>query len=181
MSAAPASRIHSVARRLSLPAAALALTVAAAAAGALEPGDAAPDFVLPRLDAPGELHLSDLKGRWVYLDFWASWCAPCRESFPWMNRLAGDPAFGGLRIVAVGLDRDRSDAEAFLRRYPPAFAVTWDGDRRATPGAYGVETLPAAYLIDPDGVVRYVHEGYGAHDLPSLRRRLDALTAATPD
>lgn len=159
---------------------ALVLLCAVATAGAVEPGEAAPDFELPRLDAPGTLRLSELKGRWIYLDFWTSWCTPCRESFPWMNRLAAGPAPGGLRVVAVSLDRDRADAAAFLRRHNPAFAVAWDGGRE-TADAYGFEGLPAAYLIGPDGVVRYLHEGYRARDLASLRRRLEAAIAAAPD
>lgn len=157
--------------------AALLLAFAIGTAGAIEPGEPAPDFELPRLDAPGTLRLSEFSGRWLYLDFWASWCAPCRESFPWMNRLADAPANGGLQVIAVGLDRDRGRAEAFLRRHAPAFAVVWDDGRR-TAGAYGVAALPAAYLIDPAGIVRYVHEGYDARDLPSLRRRLRAVIDA---
>jgi peroxiredoxin len=177
----PAHRIHAIRGALFTRAAALLLAAAATTAAAVEPGEMAPDFTLPRLDTSGELRLSDLRGRWVYLDFWASWCAPCRESFPWMNRLTDDPAFGGVQILTVGLDRERADAEVFLRRHRPVFAVTWDGARRTVSNAYGVDALPAAYLIDPDGIVRHAHEGYRARDLKSLRRRLTAAIAAAAD
>jgi thiol-disulfide isomerase/thioredoxin len=155
-------------------AAGLLLLLASAATHAIEVGDPAPAFELPRLDGDGELTLAELRGRWVYLDFWASWCVPCRESFPWMNRLASGAAPGDLRVVAVGLDRERDDAEAFLRRYPAEFAVVWDGDWR-TPEAYGVETMPSSYLIDPEGVVRFVHRGFRAADKKRLRQHLAAV------
>lgn len=152
-------------------AAGLLLLLAAPTARSLEVGEAAPGFELPRLDGAGELTLAELRGRWVYLDFWASWCVPCRESFPWMSRLASGGAPGDLRVVAIGVDRERDAAEAFLRRYPADFPVVWDGDWR-TPEAYGVETMPSSYLIDPDGIVRFIHRGFRAADKKRLRRHL---------
>lgn len=152
----------------------LLLLLGSATVRALEVGDPAPGFELPRLDAPGELALTELAGHWVYVDFWASWCAPCRDSFAWMNRLVAGAAPGNLRVVAVGLDRERADAEAFLRRYPADFAVVWDGDWR-TPERWGIEAMPSSYLIGPDGTVRFVHRGFRAADKNRLRRHLAAV------
>ena len=153
--------------------AALLLPATAGAEDGLAVGDPAPAFELPRLDGDGTLGPADFEGDWLYVDFWASWCAPCRDSFPWMNRLADGGAPGDLRIVAVGLDRERADAEAFLRRYPADFPVVWDGDW-TTPAAYGVETMPSSYLIGPDGTVRFVHRGFREKDAARLREALAA-------
>jgi len=77
-------------------------------------------------------NLSDYQGKVVILDFWASWCVPCRRSFPWMNEMQNKYGDDGLVIVAVNLDSEVSDAEAFLERYPADFSIYYG--RRAPPG-----------------------------------------------
>lgn len=148
--------------------------------GAIGVGDRAPAFELPRLEGPGTLSLSDFRGDWLYVDFWASWCKPCRKSFAWMNRMTDGAAPGDLRIVAVGLDRDRADAEAFLRRYPAAFPVVWDENWR-TPERWGLGIMPSSYLVDPDGIVRFVHHGFREVDRKRLRQRLSRVIAREGD
>lgn len=154
----------------------LLLTAVSFAAQAVEVGEPAPGFELPRLGGDGQVRLADLEGHWVYVDFWASWCAPCRESFPWMNRLAASDEHGDLRIVAVGVDRKRSNAEAFDKKYESDFPVVWDSEQKM-PEAYGVKAMPSSYLIGPDGVVRYVHFGFRASDKKLLWRELAAVIA----
>lgn len=114
---------------------------------------AVPSFAQSRLD------LKNLRGRVVYVDFWASWCTPCRESFPWMKALESTYGSQGLSVVAVDLDHDRADAQRFLRAFRPNFAVISDpGGKLAE--RFNVIGMPTSILIDRQGKVRYVHVGF---------------------
>jgi cytochrome c biogenesis protein CcmG/thiol:disulfide interchange protein DsbE len=136
----------------------MALTLIAGVVGATEVGEPAPPFSLPTAD--GEtLALPDLRGRAVYVDFWASWCAPCRRSFPWMNEMQQRYGDRGLTIIAINVDRRRADAEQFLQTNAARFAVVYD-DRGATPQAYSVKGMPSSYLIDARGTVIDVEIGF---------------------
>ena len=142
----------------------LVLLVAAVAAlrtapaAAVEPGQPAPQV---RLDIPGAPNLDALKGQVVYLDFWASYCGPCRRSFPWMNEMQARYGTRGLRVIGVNLDGKRADAERFLAQVPAQFAIAYDpsGD---SPRRYAVKAMPTSVLIGPDGRVLRVHSGF--HD-----------------
>ena len=99
------------------------------------------------------------KGKVVYLDFWASWCTPCKLSFPWMNELARTYAQRGLVVVAVNVDHDREAANQFLHDMPAVFPVIYDPDGKIAE-RYKVKDMPTTILIGRDGAVRYVHEGF---------------------
>jgi len=142
-----------------------------ASALALSRGEPAPDFTLR--DAGGRsVTLSSLRGRMVYLDFWASWCGPCRQSFPWMD--AAQRRFGRDRLVvlAVNVDEDAGAATDFLREHPAGFTVVFDARGRVAE-RYALPGMPASFLIGPDGRVRRTHLGFRAGD----GERLDALLA----
>jgi cytochrome c biogenesis protein CcmG/thiol:disulfide interchange protein DsbE len=137
-----------------------ALSLIAGLAGATGVGEQAPPFSLPT--AHGDtVALPELRGRIVYVDFWASWCAPCRRSFPWMNELQQRYGDHGLTIVAINVDRRRADADQFLQGNTAHFAVVYD-DRGATPLSYSVKGMPSSYLIDARGIVVDVEQGF--HD-----------------
>ena len=136
-------------------------------AAALQKGDAAPDFQVQ--GASGPMHLSDFKGNTVYLDFWASWCGPCKQSFPWMNEIQAKYKDKGLRILAVNVDKKASDAAKFLERVPAAFAIGFDG-AGDVPRIYSVKAMPTSLLIAPDGRVLEVHAGF-AEDERAERER----------
>lgn len=138
-------------------------------AWALQAGDAAPDFALSGTSEP--LQLSGLRGQWVYVDFWASWCPPCRQAFPWMNDMHERYAAQGLRILAVNVDKHTSDAEAFLRQTPARFTVLFDNTGQ-TPKAYGIKTMPTSMLIHPQGQVAWVHAGFKLDDRPVLEQKI---------
>lgn len=108
-------------------------------------------------DAP--LDLNGLRGRVVYLDFWASWCGPCRSSFPWMQTLKDNYGDKGLVVVAVNLDSKRKDADRFLDSFHPTFDVRFDpkGDLAEI---YKVQGMPTSVLIDRHGVTRFTHTGF---------------------
>jgi cytochrome c biogenesis protein CcmG, thiol:disulfide interchange protein DsbE len=141
----------------------------ASPAAALDPGSKAPDF---ELAAPsGKLKLSDLKGQFVYLDFWASWCGPCKQSFPWMNSLQDKFSSKGLKVVGISVDKKQDEAKQFLKEVPATFAVAFD-DSGSTPKAYGVKGMPTSLLIGPDGTVLFVHQSFKDSDKADIENKI---------
>jgi cytochrome c biogenesis protein CcmG/thiol:disulfide interchange protein DsbE len=119
--------------------------------------------------------LSAYKGKVVYLDFWASWCVPCRESFPWMNDMQRQYASQGLVIVAVNLDQVHDDAETFLQKYQPEFTVRFDPAGHLAQD-FKVRGMPTSALLGRDGKVLLVHEGFRSKDEDTLEQSIrDAL------
>jgi len=105
------------------------------------------------------LDLSAYEGKVVVLDFWASWCVPCRRSFPWLNAMREKYGDDGLVIIGVNVDRDRSEAERFLAEYPAEFTIFYDTEGRYA-SEYGVEAMPSSYVFGRDGELRVRHLGF---------------------
>ncbi len=101
--------------------------------------------------AAAPLDLAGLQGRVVYLDFWASWCGPCRQSFPWMQTMMSAYEAQGLTVVAVNLDTDRADAGRFLAQFKPTFDVRFD-PKGEFAESYRIAGMPSSVLIDRPGV-----------------------------
>jgi len=143
----------------------------AASAAAVQVGETLPARWLDSAQGPQPLVAG--QARLTYVDFWASWCGPCKQSFPWMNEMHGRFAGSGLRILAVNVDARRTDAEQFLSRQPADFAVVFDRD-----GAFAktvdVKTMPTSFLLDARGKVIFVHQGFNPKD----REPLEAAIAA---
>jgi thiol-disulfide isomerase/thioredoxin len=137
----------------------LALAAAPALAKTTKSAPVAPAFTLPGLQ--GEVTLGSLRGKAVLVDFWASWCGPCRQSFPWMNGLQKRYGDKGLAIVAVNLDKDRELASHFLAEVPAAFTVAFDPSGK-TAESYRVKALPTTFLVSPDGKLLLTHTGFDA-------------------
>lgn len=133
-----------------------------------------------------ELNLIGLEGQAITLaagpakvtlvDFWASWCAPCRLSFPWMNKLHDRFREQGLRVVAINLDRRRDDAVRFLAAHPARFEIALDPTAKAAT-ALNVQAMPTSMLVRKDGTILWIHRGFRESDVEGLERRiLEALT-----
>lgn len=155
--------------------AAVAALLASATGWALPQGAAAPSCTVLALDSGKALNLADYKGQVVYLDFWASWCGPCRESFPFMNELQHELGGKGLHIIAISVDKTAADAQRFLLRYPAQFTTVLDTSG-ACPAAYRLEGMPSSYLIARDGTVRRLLVGFHDSDKAAVRQQvLEAL------
>lgn len=129
----------------------------------------ASDFDLP--GKQGNVKLSSSKGKLVYLDFWASWCGPCKQSFPWMNAMQEKYQSQGLEIIAVNLDENNEDAQKFLAGTPAKFTVAFDS-KGQTPTQYGVKGMPTSYLIGRDGKIILQHMGFNAADRDKLEQKI---------
>ena len=152
----------------------LIITLCTGLAHAENINQTAPDF-----DLPGKLavvRLSDNKGKVVYLDFWASWCGPCKQSFPWMNAMQEKYKNNGFEIIAVNLDANNEDAQKFLISTMAKFTVAFDS-KGQTPIKYGVKGMPTSYLIDRDGKIVMQHMGFNASDRENLEKKIQNLLA----
>ena len=146
-----------------------------ATALAVAPGAPVPNVSAPQLLEPTRsLQLSSLRGSVVYVDFWASWCVPCRLSMPTLDRLYRKYGDQGLRVVGVNKDVTGSDAERFLSRVKVSFPLVADRDD-AIAKAFDVQAMPSGYLIDRKGVVRYVHRGFTDETASALTHEIEAL------
>ena len=132
----------------------------------------APDFELPT--KTGSVSLQSLRGQVVYVDFWASWCKPCRKSFPWMNALQGKYGDKGLQIVAVNVDSDPQQVTRFLEKYPADFVVAYDADGKVA-SQYQVKGMPSSYLIDKQGNIHAQHIGFREEDKASVESQIKRL------
>lgn len=157
----------------------LAMAAMASPALAVQPGEPAPAFQGTPLTGRAGIRLEDYAGKVVYLDFWASWCAPCRLSLPWMERLHRDYHAAGLEIIAVNVDEKSADARRFLKQFPVGFPVLAD-PKGEIATLYDVQDMPSSYLIDRRGVVRAVHRGFKRGDTGRLGATIATLLRETP-
>ena len=128
------------------------------------------------VDASSSLDLGALHGRVVYLDFWASWCGPCKQAFPWMESMKTAYAAQGLEIVTVNLDSKRADADKFLEQFHPTFDVRFD-PKGELAELYKVHGMPSSLLIDRQGVTRFSHVGFRPIDAAVYEGQLRELLA----
>lgn len=145
-------------------------------ADATEVGQPAPQFTLPTLQQGQSMALKDKVGKVIYLDFWASWCAPCRTSFPLLNKLHEKLKAQGFEVVGVNLDEDKAKAEKFLQEIPVNFTVLHDG-KGEWADQYVVESMPTSFIIDKQGVVQHIHHGFTASDIDELEQKVTQLLA----
>ena len=119
-------------------------------------------------------------GKVTLVDFWASWCAPCKESFPSYAQLQTDYASRGLVIVAVSVDQNAAAFDAFVKKMAPAFATLRDKNQQLV-REVKVPAMPTCYLLGRDGRVRFVHQGFhGAGTEHDIRQEIDLLLTENP-
>jgi cytochrome c biogenesis protein CcmG/thiol:disulfide interchange protein DsbE len=136
-------------------------------------GSAAPALEVPTPDGKKKLSLSDYAGKVVIVDFWATWCQPCRESFPAYQSLVDE--FGGKVVVlAVSVDEAPTDIAAFAKSTGAKFPVAWDEGQSAA-GSYQPPKMPSSFIVDKHGIVRFVHGGFSPGDERELRNELRSL------
>lgn len=139
-----------------------AALAAVAGAPATVAGTSAPDFVLPARDGTS-VRLSDLKGQVVMVNFWATWCGPCRQEMPLLGQLQTKYEPLGFTVLGVNVEPDSEAAKAWLKGVAVDFPILFDR-RNAVAESFGVEGMPSSVFIDRTGNVRYVHRGYKPGD-----------------
>ena len=157
-------------------AAALAI---ASTASALAPGDAPPAIDMP--DQQGaKVDLKQLQGKVVLIDFWASWCGPCRQEMPVLEELHKKYAKQGLVIVGINIDNNPKKMNNFLKGTPATFRIVHDRKLNVA-SKYEPATMPSSYFVGRDGKIRYVHEGFRKKDAAELEERIKTLLAEPTD
>jgi len=124
------------------------------------PGSAAPNFTL-KSNADKNIKLSELRGQVVMINFWATWCAPCRQEMPLLNRIYEQYRKTGFVLLGVNIDDKPETAKALAQQLGISFPVLFDTDKQVSQG-YNVDAMPSTILIDRSGKVRYIHRGYRA-------------------
>jgi len=134
----------------------------------------APLFSLPDIYSGENKTLEDYKGKVIYLDFWASWCGPCRQSLPLLNELRDELGSEYFEVIAINLDQNPEDGKRFLQKYPVNYPVLTD-TTGSTPQKYQLSGMPTSYLIDQNGEIQGVHEGFRSSDIDKIRKAVQTL------
>lgn len=116
------------------------------------------------------------KGKVIYLDFWASWCIPCRQSFPWMNEMQHKYAEQGLKIITVNVDADKANAAEFLADYPAKFDVIYD-PKGYIARQFKLPGMPSSLLYDRQGNIVANHVGFNDAKKMKYQQSIEALLA----
>ena len=135
---------------------------------------------LTLLNGESAKKLDELKGKVIYIDFWASWCPPCVKSFPFMNQLNNELKDQGLHVIGVNLDEKVSDAEKFLERYPVQFSVLADPSKQCAKELQ-VMAMPTSVIIDKNGKIRHIHKGFRMDESEKLRSLVTELLQEAPE
>lgn len=170
--------LRSESRRTRLWLVAFAAVLAAPLApAALKQGDVFPDVTAHKLEGPLP---GSLKGKVVLVDFWASWCGPCAQSFPALEDLYQRYKDRGLVILAVSVDEKAGDMQAFLKKHPATFPVVRDAEHKLV-AAVDVATMPSSFVLDTTGKVRFVHAGFrGDSTRKEYAQEIESLLKEAP-
>jgi thiol-disulfide isomerase/thioredoxin len=123
-----------------------------------------------------DLHLNTFRGKVIYLDFWASWCGPCKQSFPWLDGLVREYGSQNFVVIGVNVDKDRDRADRFLNETPADFSIVYDPQGKLAT-AYKIAGMPGGVLIDRAGHVRFQHAGFSEKQKGIYEEQLQSLLA----
>lgn len=151
----------------------LLATLATATLGASAGSGPAPDFTLPARDG-GKVSLDQLKGQVVMLNFWASWCGPCRQEMPLLDQMHKRYGPLGFTLLGVNVEASGEDAEQWLAQTPVSFPILFDRENKVSK-LYDVNAMPSTVFIDRQGNVRYLHRGYKPGDEGEYLNQIRAL------
>lgn len=151
------------------------LSIFSLSAMAISVGEVAPAFELPGDVAP--IKLSAYKGKVLYVDFWASWCGPCKQSFPWLNEMQSKYGAKGFQVIGINVDAKTAEAKTFLNDVPAKFTVAYD-DKGVTPKQFGIKGMPSSVLIDVNGKVIAQHTGFKDADKAQLEQAIQQALSA---
>ncbi|MEM7020040.1 MAG: TlpA disulfide reductase family protein [Pseudomonadota bacterium] len=151
----------------------IGLLLCSVSSHALKAGDPAPEFTQPYLLKDGELSLSEYQGKVVYVDFWASWCPPCRIAMPLINELRTELVDKGeaFEVIGVNVDQEVEDGKKFLDKYPVSFPTVSDIEGKL-PEQYQVKGMPSSFLIDQKGAIYKVHTGFRKSDFEKIKAEI---------
>ena len=138
----------------------------------------APDFTLPTRDG-GTVSLQELRGQVVMINFWASWCGPCRQEFPVLDEMYRKYRPMGFTLVGINVESETADAERFLAKTPISFPIAWDRANDVS-GDYGVSAMPTTLIVDRKGNVRWLHRAYKPGDENEYLNQVRAMLREAP-
>ncbi len=162
-----------------LPATALlALLACVSLSGATGAAPAAPDFKLANR-AGGEITLAELRGQVVMINFWASWCGPCRQEFPALDEMYRKYKPMGFTMVGINVESEKADAERFLGMRPVTFPILFDPQNTVS-GSYGVKAMPTTVIVDRQGRLRWQHMAYKPGDEAKYIEQIRAMVREKP-
>lgn len=129
---------------------------------------------LPGLQGEGQVSLEDFRGKVVYIDFWASWCGPCRKAMPMYESMYQEIGTEYFELLAINLDEDRQDALKFMKQHPVSYPVLTDPSG-ATAEAWGLKVMPTSFLLDTSGRVVKAYPGFETSHMKDIRHDIDKL------
>lgn len=152
------------------------LLLGASSAFAAQEGQPIPQCEAVQSEGVAPLDFNAYKGKVLLIDFWATWCPPCKKSMPFLNNLRNERLQEGFEIIAINVDEDSDEAKQFLAAHPVDYKIAFDRKGHC-PGIFEVKAMPSSYLVDKTGKIRKVHLGFRDEDQAMLRDQISALLA----